>query len=805
MRLANFTKFLFLLTFIFGGQQAVFSQLPDCNSFYIHSGGINTINPVTYASTPNSIAMPPGGSGLAVSNNLNAATPATTFYTVVGGIYWYYNGTNWVSTGHSAGSTAAVNPGGAGPYIYNLVGGSGTLYRYDGTGNSTVFLVLPGFGGPYDVIGDQYGNVYVMNNSAGNQNLKMYNPAGQLVCTYTFVNLPPSSAGGGYAIVNGVLYVNTGTNHVGTISGTVITFTPANFNTSGAADFANCPFPLVALNLTPSSATYDVCLGVPFTISGTTSVVNPTWSWTGPGIVSGANTSTITVNQAGIYTANITSPVGCSGSATNQYTVVASGTSPPVITQPTPKCVNASAFPLVVTGASGTYSSSCGPCLSSTGVFDPAVAGVGSHTVTYTTTGACAGSNTKTIVVNALPIVSAGIDQTVCIGTSVNLVGSGAATYVWSSGATIAATTVTPTVTSTYSLVGTDTNGCVNNDAVTVTLEPLPIVNAGIDVEICADETVTLTATGAASYVWNNGVVNGVSFQPTTSQTYTVIGASAFGCFNQDAVQVIVNPRSTVSFTGTDLRGCDQVNPIFQAVVSEVNNSFLWEFGDGQTSNDSTLTAHTYNAFGCYDVKLTVTTDKGCVSFFQIPDYVCMYSSPVANFMFTETDLISYTTTTDLLNLSTNAVTYQWDFGDGSPETDEFSPTHTFPGPEAGGYIVILIATSADGCTDTIRKSISVDEEIIFYIPNAFTPDGNEYNNTFKPFFSVGVDPSEFSMLIYNRWGQVIFESNDIKEGWDGTFNGELVQDGLYTYSIVYKVARKSDKRTVQGHFTKIK
>lgn len=806
MKITNLTKLLLFLTFFIGNKQIVFSQLPDCNSFYIHSSGsIYTINSTTYASSINSINMPSGSSGLAVSNNLNAATPATTFYTVINGIYWYYNGTTWVSTGHSTGSTAAVNPGGAGPYIYNLVGGSGTLYRYDGTGNSTLFLTLSGFSGPYDVIGDQYGNVYVLFNASGNQNLVMYNALGQVVCTYALLNLPVAGAGGGYAIVNGTLYANVGsTNYVGTITGTSITFVTANFNTSGASDFANCPFPLVALNLTPSSITYDVCLGVPFTITGTTSVANPTWSWTGPGIVSGGNTATITVNQPGTYIANVTSTVGCSGNATNQYTVVASGTSPPLITQPTPKCVNDTAFQLAVTGVGGTYSSSCGPCLSSTGVFDPAVAGIGSHTVTYATTGACAGADTKTIVVNGLPTVSAGIDQTICIGTSADLSAAGADTYVWSSGVTTANTTVTPTSTTTYTLIGTDVNGCVNTDAVIVTLEPLPIVNAGIDIQICDGATVTLTATGAATHLWNNGVVNGVSFQPNTTQTYTVTGTSTFGCVNTDAVQVTVNPNSTVSFTGTDLRGCDQVNPSFNAVVSEPNNTFLWEFGDGQTSTDGIFTSHVYNNFGCYNVKLTVTTDKGCVTSFQIPSYVCMYSSPVANFMFSETDLISYTTTTNLLNLSTNAVTYQWDFGDGSPESNEFSPEHTFPGPEAGGYIVILVATSADGCTDTIRKSISVDEELIYYIPNAFTPDGNEYNDTFKPVFSVGIDPNDFSMYIYNRWGQVIFETRDIKSGWDGTYNGEIVQDGLYSYSIQFKVARKDDKRTIQGHFSKI-
>lgn len=807
MTFTKINKLILILAVFFASHLTLFAQLPDCNSFYIHSGNsIYTINTTTYASSVNTIAMPAGSSGLAINNNLNAATPATTFYTVINGTYWYYNGTNWVSTGHSSGSTSAVNPGGAGPYIYNLVGGSGTLYRYDGTGNSTVFMTLNNFGGPYDVIGDEYGNVYVMYNRPGNQNLVMYNPSGQVVCTYALLNLPTSTAGGGYAIVNGVLYANIGSNHVGTINGTNITFTPAAFNTPGASDFANCPFPLMTINFTPSSATFDACLGTPFTIVGTTTVTNPSWSWAGPGILSGGNTSTITVNQPGVYTATVTSTGGtCSGNATSQYTVIASSSSPPVITQPNPICVDAAPIQLAVTGVGGVFSSSCTTCLSATGEFNPTTAGVGSHTVTYATTGSCAGSDTKTIVVNGLPTVSAGNDQAICIGTSANLTATGADTYVWSSGATTAATSVTPASTSTYTLTGTDVNGCVNTDAVIITIEPLPIVNAGLDVQICDGQAVTLTATGAASYIWDNGVVNGIAFQPTTTQTYTVTGTSTFGCVNTDVVQVIVNPNSTVTFTGTDLRGCDQVNPSFEAVVSEPNNTFLWEFGDGQTSNDGLLTSHIYNNFGCYDVKLTVTTDKGCVTSFQIPDYVCMYSNPVADFIFSNTELGGYETTTDVINLSTNAVTYVWDFGDGTPTSTEFSTTHMFPGPEGGGYVVMLIATSADGCKDTTTKVITVEEELIFYIPNAFTPDGNEFNDKFKPVFTAGVDPNDFTMYILNRWGQVIFETHDLNSGWDGTYDGKIVQDGTYTYIVDYRLNRKSDTRKFQGHFSVIR
>ena len=1009
MKKSIFYKLTVLFTFFLISSNVLFAQMPNCNNYYIMDGNrFYTMNTATNTGTMNNIVMPAGSSGLAINNNLNGGTPSPTYYTVINGIYWYYNGTTWVSTGHSSGSTAAVNPGGAGPYIYNLDGLNGRLYRYDGTGNSTLFLNLGAFNGPYDVIGDEYGNVYVMYNGNGNQKLVMYGPGGQILCTYTYTGLPASSAGGGYAIVNGKLYTNTGTgNYVGTINGTVITFTAANFGVS-ASDFANCPFPPTNITLSPSASnsgpTLNVCGGGTFSVSGTTSVTNPVWTWTGPGIVSGGNTSTVTVNQPGVYTATVVSAGGtCSGTATSQFTVVAGGNAPPVVTQPTPICVSAAPKQIVVSATGGNWTSNCGTCLSSTGMFDPAVAGVGSHTVTYTTTGSCSGTDTKTIVVNGLPNVSAGADKSICSGTSTSLVATGASTYTWSSGGTTATTSVSPTATTTYTVTGTDANGCVKTDDVIVTTTPnpvptitgtpgycaggnatltasagfatynwssgsttatsnvtvannpitvtvtdalgcsgtsaatnvtvtpnittnntiqicqgnsvlihgisrttsglysssftaangcdstsnvtltvnalpiinagidqliclggsatitatggttytwnnglgagashtitsttpgavtysvigedangcqntdemvltmdnLPTVNAGLDLEVCSGETVTLTATGtAATYTWDNGVVNGVSFIPTTTQTYTVVGTSAFGCVNQDVVEVIVNPIPVITMSGTNLIGCAPITPNFTSTTTGVNSTYLWEFGDGQTSTDIGNTTHTYTSPGCYDVKLTITSDKGCAEIIAMPSFVCMYENPIADFSFTNMDLNSYTTTTGTTNNSVNGSTYEWTFGDGSPKSNLFNPTHTFPSPQPGSYEVMLLAISPDGCRDSTINIIEVQEEIIFYVPNAFTPDGDSFNETFKPVFTSGYDPMAYSMFIYNRWGEVIFETHDVKYGWDGTYYGEIIPDGTYSYTIKFKVAGKDNYKTYRGHLSKIR
>jgi hypothetical protein len=160
----------------------------------------------------------------------------------------------------------------------------------------------------------------------------------------------------------------------------------------------------------------------------------------------------------------------------------------------------------------------------------------------------CVNQDTVTVVVNALPIVSAGPNQTVCLNTPVVLSGSGAATYTWTNGVSNN-TPFTPVTTNNYVVTGTDGNGCVNTDTATVTVLPLPNVNAGQDFAICVGLGSTLSGTGASTYQWNNNVQNGVTFFPNTTTTYTVIGTGANGCSAQDSVVVTVNTTPTISLT----------------------------------------------------------------------------------------------------------------------------------------------------------------------------------------------------------------------------------------------------------------
>ncbi len=194
------------------------AQMPDCLNnggfVYIHSGSsIYNWDPQQPfgANNPalNTINNP--GGGLAVSEYLPSGG-YKTFYTCVGNNYWYYDGTAWQNTGHNVGNTAAVNPGGGGGYLYNLVGGTGQVYVYDGTGNGTLLTTVAGFGGggPYDLVGDKDGNWYILKLN-GPQYLRKYDPAGNMLKEWAISGAPTSTAGGGFAIVCNDLYYHNNT------------------------------------------------------------------------------------------------------------------------------------------------------------------------------------------------------------------------------------------------------------------------------------------------------------------------------------------------------------------------------------------------------------------------------------------------------------------------------------------------------------------------------------------------------------------------------------------------------------------
>lgn len=160
----------------------------------------------------------------------------------------------------------------------------------------------------------------------------------------------------------------------------------------------------------------------------------------------------------------------------------------------------------------------------------------------------CSSANAKSIIeVNLCPVINAGPDVTFCLGQSATVTGSNTLfgsspyTYAWSNGVNAQSTSVSPTDTTTYSIVTVDRYQCTASDTLVINVNPLPDVDAGADVVVCPEQNVTLSGAGAVTYTWNNGISNGVAFAPFTSNTdYIVTGTDANGCQNTDTVNVSV-------------------------------------------------------------------------------------------------------------------------------------------------------------------------------------------------------------------------------------------------------------------------
>ncbi len=373
--------------------------------------------------------------------------------------------------------------------------------------------------------------------------------------------------------------------------------------------------------------------------------------------------------------------------------------------------------------------------------------------------------------------------------------------YTFNDGTTHFGIVADESYTSSYLTVA----GCDSLIVENITVNPLPSVNAGPDKTVCAGLPVTLSGSGALVYVWTGGVTDGVAFVPVTSGPYTVSGTDANGCVNTDIVNVTVSPLPVVLFSGDSLQGCEPLPVNFDNLSAPAGFDCLWDFGDGTTTSGCGTVSHTYDFAGTYDVTLTVVTVDGCTASATINSYINVYDQPKAGFMAGQPTVDEFDMEVEFYNSSIDATSYLWIWHDSSPNSNEEEPTHLFNFYPTTGYNVEMIAYNGT-CTDTAWLYIPLDDVLIYFIPNAFTPDGNGANESFKPIFTSGFDPWDYHLMIFNRWGELIFESFNAAYGWPGTYGDVgLVEDGVYIWKIDFKDS-KSDKRYVQeGHVVLMK
>lgn len=426
----------------------------------------------------------------------------------------------------------------------------------------------------------------------------------------------------------------------------------------------------------------------------------------------------------------------------------------------------------------------------------------------------CGGNANQTInlTINDIAPVTVTVanSNVVCPGSPIEVIavvegGVGPYTYNWNTGETTSSIFVSPTSTQTYTVSVSD--NCLQQTATasgTVSVpvyQPLSVTSSPDITEICpyipADISVT-PSNGAGLYIyqWSTateqlGTDSIQSVLPSTSTTYLVTVTDQCGSsVTEEVVYTITSPPLVLTMSPAQ-----KICPGDSALISVTATGgygayyYTWFENGAHTSSIyvNPLQTTTY----------TVSVSDECQTFTVEGQTSVEVIRPIANFIASSNTLFEDLPIT-FQNLTSGGVSYEWTFGDGNSST-LVHPNNTYYVP--GTYIITLIATNEMGCKDTISKPLVIAPEYYIYVPNAFTPDGNRLNN----FFEVStVNISKLNVKIFNRWGENIFESDDVDFKWDGTYKGMRVQDNVYVYKIKY-VTSTGIEDTLVGHVVLIK
>ena len=430
---------------------------------------------------------------------------------------------------------------------------------------------------------------------------------------------------------------------------------------------------------------------------------------------------------------------------------------------------------------SGGVSYSWNPLTSLSDPNIPDPVGTPSLTTTYTLTvtdaNGCTDDDDVVVTVNLLPPANAGNDVSICIGDNTQLNASGGVQYDWSPTIALSDTTIPnpiaqPASTTTYTVTVTDNFGCVNDDSVVVTVNLLPVADAGADLSACEGVPVQMNASGGVGYSWtpviglSNPNIPNPTATPPTSMSYTVTVTDANGCVNDDDMFITIFPAPTAE-AGLDQGMCPGGSV---QLDGSGGITFSWspttDLSDPNIANPVAIPTVSTTYF------LTVTDVNGCEGTDAVE--VTVFPEVIAHAGQDQHILVGAST----IMQGTGGAYYVW-----SPSTglsDPNDPNAVAAPPVSTLYH--LLVTSIQGCTGEDSVLIEVLHPTIVRMPTAFSPNGDGLNDVFHIHFMNDLQIARF--MIYNRWGQVVFETTDPTEGWDGRYGGEPQPVGAYMYIV---------------------
>jgi len=369
-----------------------------------------------------------------------------------------------------------------------------------------------------------------------------------------------------------------------------------------------------------------------------------------------------------------------------------------------------------------------------------------------------------------------------------------------------------------YLITVTSQAGCIDTHTIIIneptSLTTSTLLNNASCFGICDGDIQTTTNGGTLPYnfVWSNGIngnQNGFA-DGLCAGSDSVTITDDHGCLIVEPFTITEPSEVIVGIAGDTLSGCFPHHVNFTNTTSSNDIDFTEvDFGDGivMTYNGLDAFDHEYETPGTYDVTVTVTTIFGCVYTITYNSLIVVHNKPIASFYISPLKITSLNPIVQFTDGSSYDVTsWTWDLPGATPNnaTTQNVQNVIYPQGEVGVYPVTLIVENAYGCVDTTERIVQIINEVLIFAPNTFTPDGDEFNQSWFIHIS-GIDIYDFDLKIFNRWGEVIWESHDPSVGWDGTYKGKIVQEGTYQWIIKCADPVDDNKYTFDGHVTVIR
>jgi gliding motility-associated-like protein len=544
-----------------------------------------------------------------------------------------------------------------------------------------------------------------------------------------------------------------------------------------------------------TASSLSICVGGSINFTDNSTGGPTSWAWTFPSGTPPSSTlqnvNGVVWNIAGTYTVTLTATNGNGSTSSTQVITVNPLPNVTATANPSTICVGQQST-LTGNGAS-TYVWNPGNINGSPVNVSPVV------TTTYTVTGTSAAgcSDTASVTVTIQPcnvpqVNFLASDTSICIGDCINFTDQSsnnpnAWSWSFAGASTATSTNQNPTnicypAAGTYAvtLIATNANG---NGSLTktsyITVNPAPPANAGPDANLCTGQSTTLIGSGGGTYNWQPGNGNSSNFfiTPASTTTYTLTVTDANGCTGTDLVTITVAVCSTpvAALGASDNNICESTCIDFTDMTTGTPTSWQWSF-PGATPSSSTVQNPTnicYNTPGNYDVTLIATNAFGTDTI-VMTNYVSVGAQPTVNAGPYVTIAIGNSTQ---LNATGGNGNWSW-----SPTTGLSNPT--IPDPVASPTVTTTYTvtfTDAFGCSATDTVTVDVFAAYDVWLPDGFSPNGDGTNDVF---YVRGAGIKTLDFIIYDRFGEKIFESTAVADGWDGSFRGLPMNTGIYVWYV---------------------